>query len=401
MKFQFRALRPDGRELVGQIESASIRSAHRDLIRRGIQPMTIAPEMVRRAKTARSKRKARRSDYIYVVKELHALIAGGVPMAEAVSALVNATENPVLVSAYADLNARLRRGEKFSIAFRGCFPNYPIYIHRIIEAGELSGRLAQGLADAASELEHEARIETEMRNALVYPGFLIGFGVLAILFIFLVVVPRFAAMFRGRYNEIPLLSYVVIVGGMWFHDHLLLSFALLAAAAITVVYAFRDPEMRTRAREAAARLPFLNAWMIEVETARWAAVLARLMENRVPLLQSLELARTVMRSRDIQQRLVQVERAVRAGNAFAKGLEEYRFLPATALTLVRVGERSGNLAEMMRSIASIYEDIVRNRTKAFLTLVEPVAIVLIGGIIALVAVAIFLAITSINKVPGL
>ncbi|HUZ74916.1 MAG TPA: type II secretion system F family protein [Stellaceae bacterium] len=401
MKYQFRALRQDGRELVGQIESSSIRSAHRDLIRRGIRPMTIAPDVARRTSVARTKRKARRRDYIYVVKELHSLIAGGVPIAEAVSALVSATENPVLVSAYTDLNTRLRRGEKFSVAFRGCFPNYPIYIHRIIEAGELAGRLAEGLADAAAELEHEARIETEMRNALVYPVFLIGFGVLAILFIFLVVVPRFAAMFRGKYDAIPFLSYVVIAGGMWFHDHLLLSFALVAAVAITVVYVFREPEMRMRAREAVARIPFVNNWLIEIETARWAAVLARLMENRVPLLQSLELARTVMRSRDIQQRLVQVERAVRAGNAFAKGLDEYRFLPATALTLVRVGERSGNLADMMRSVASIYEEIVRNRTKAFLALVEPIAIVLIGGVIALVAVAIFLAITSINKVPGL
>jgi general secretion pathway protein F len=401
MKFQYRALRQDGRELVGQIESTSVRSAHRDLIRRGIQPMTIAPEVVRQTRVAATKRKARRRDYIYVVKELHALIAGGVPIAEAVSALVTATENPALVASYGNLNMRLRRGEKFSVAFRGCFPNYPVYIHRIIEAGELSGRLGEGLADAAAELEHEAKIETEMRNALVYPIFLVGFGVLAILFIFLVVVPRFAAMFRGHYDAIPLLSYIVIAGGMWFHDHVLLSLALAAAAAVAAGYFLRDPVMRARAREAAARLPFVEHWLVEVETARWAAVLARLMENRVPLLQSLELARTVMRSRDIQNRLVQVERSVRAGNALAKGLDEYRFLPATALTLVRVGERSGSLAEMMRSVASIYEEIVRNRTKAFLALVEPVAIVLIGGVIALVAVAIFLAITSINKVPGL
>jgi general secretion pathway protein F len=141
--------------------------------------------------------------------------------------------------------------------------------------------------------------------------------------------------------------------------------------------------------------------MVEAETARWAAVLARLLENRVPLMQSLELSRTALRSRDIQSQLLQVERSVRTGGALAKSLDEHRFLPSTALSLVRVGERSGNLAEMMRSVAQIYEEIVRNRIRTTLSLIEPVAIVIIGGAIAMVAVAIFMAITSINNVPGL
>ena len=401
MRYQFSALRQDGRELVGQIESTSVRHAHRDLVKRGVRPMTIKPEVKPSSKTPRRRLKVRRRDYVYVLKELHALIAGGVPIAEAVAALETATENPALAAGYAALNARLRRGEKFTDAFRRCFPNYPVYIHRVIEAGELSGRFAEGLADAAAELEHEARVANELRNALIYPVFLISFGLLAILFIFVVVVPRFATMFRGKYDKIPFLSYVVIAGGMWLHEHLLLAFSVVAAIVILVVYIFRDPAWRQRAREAAARLPFVSTWLVEIETARWAAVLARLMENRVPLMLSLELARTVLRSRDIQQRLVQVERTVRSGGALAKGLDEYRFLPPTALSLVRVGERSGNLAEMMRSVASIYEENVHNRTRSFLALVEPIAIVLIGGAIGVVAVALFLAITSVNTVPGL
>jgi general secretion pathway protein F len=167
------------------------------------------------------------------------------------------------------------------------------------------------------------------------------------------------------------------------------------------VYGVQQPAWRAQARESLSRLPFLRDWLIDVETARWAGVLARLLENRVPLLQSLELARTALRSREVQQRLIQVERLVRTGGTLAKALDEHRFLPPTALSLVRVGERSGSLAQMMRSVATIYDDIVRNRIKAVLSLVEPIAILLIGGAIGLVAVAIFLAITSINNVPGL
>ena len=121
----------------------------------------------------------------------------------------------------------------------------------------------------------------------------------------------------------------------------------------------------------------------------------------MPLIQSLELARTALRGRDIQLRLARVERDVRAGATLAAALDDSVFLAPSALTLIRVGERSSKLPEMVRSIAAIYEDTVRSRTRVALAIIEPVAIVLIGGVIGLIAVAIFLAITSINNVPGL
>src|SRR5579885_315350 len=241
MKFQYQALQPDGRATTGQIEALSIRSAHRDLVRRGVQPTSIAVAADRARGRAATKRKARRRDHLYVLKEMHALIAGGVPIAEALAALADATENAALAVAYAELNAGLRRGERFSAAFARCFPAFPTYIQRLIEAGELSGRLAESLADAAAQMEHEGRVATELRNALVYPAFLIGFGILAILFIFIVVVPRFATMFRGKYDAIPWLSYVVIVGGMWLHDHMLLAATIGAALAVAIAYAVLQP----------------------------------------------------------------------------------------------------------------------------------------------------------------
>jgi general secretion pathway protein F len=404
MKFQYQGLQSDGRAVSGQIEAVSLRGAHRDLVRRGVQPMEISAAVRREPGVGGwlpARKKARRSDHLYVLKEMHALFSGGVPIAEAVAALAESAENPILAASYTELNARLRRGEKFSAAFVHCFPTFPVYIHRVIEAGELSGRLGAALGDAAAQMEHEAKVGAELRNALVYPVFLVGFGLLAILFIFIVVVPRFATMFRGKFDQIPFLSYVIIAGGMWFREHLLLTATIVALIAVITTYATMQPEWRMRAREAVARLPMLRTWMVEAETARWAAVLARLLENRVPLMQSLELSRTALRSRDIQSQLLQVERSVRTGGALAKSLDEHRFLPSTALSLVRVGERSGNLAEMMRSVAQIYEEIVRNRIRTTLSLIEPVAIVIIGGAIAMVAVAIFMAITSINNVPGL
>jgi len=401
MRFHYQALQTDGRVLTGQVEAESPRGAYRDLARRGIRPMAITPAVARARTGFARRKKAGRRDELYLLKELHALVAGGVPIAEAVAALEEAAAHPALAAAFTRLHAGLHRGERFAAAFARCFPAFPAHIHRIIDAGDMSGRLGEALADAAAEVEREAGFRSELRSALVYPAFLIAVGFLAILFMFAVVVPRFAVMFRGKYDQLPWLSYAVIAGGMWVREHVMLGTMVGIAVAVAVTYAFREPQIRNWLRARLARLPLLGGWLAEVETARWAAVLARLLENRVPLMASLELARHALRGSDMQARMAQVERAVRSGRALAAALDDHHLLPTTALSLIRVGERSGNLPEMMRSVAAIYHEIVKNRVKAILAVIEPTAILLIGGMIGLMAVAIFLAITTINNVPGL
>jgi general secretion pathway protein F len=402
MRFQYQAVHDDGRVVTGLIEAASERSAHRDLLRRGVRPTALTIAAAPQTGFALPLQRAvRPRDYSLVLKQLSTLVKGGVPIADAAATLAEATEQPALAAAYAALNAALRRGEAFPPAFAQTFPGLAEHVHRMIAAGDMSGRLAEALADAAAETEHAARVRAELRQAVVYPTFLVGFGCLAMLFIFLVVVPRFAAIFHGKLDRLPFLSYLVITFGMWLRAHLIAASALVGAAGITAFYGLRRPRLRATALDLAARLPLLAAWLHDAELARWASVLARLLENRVPLIQGLELARGMVHGRRRHALLAQVERDVRGGTTLAAALQRSAFLAGPALSLVQVGERSGNLADMVRSIATMYEDRVRDRTRMMLAIIEPVAIVLIGGMIGLVATAIFLAITSINRIPGL
>jgi general secretion pathway protein F len=400
MRFHYDALQRDGRPVSGLIEAPSARGAHRDLLRRGVQPTAINPAVASNAPVRRL-RQPKRRDYGIALKELQVLIAGGVPIAEAVTTLGEANEHPVLAKAYGELTAALRRGETFPSALAQCFPGIAPHILRMIEAGDFSGRLAEALADAAAALEREAKIRTELRQTLLYPAFLVAFGCLAVVFIFLVVVPRFAAMFQDKLDRLPLLSYIVIGAGIWFRDHLILVVALITGTVAACGWALSQPRVRATFLDFATRLPLLREWSAEVEVARWAAVFARLLQNRVPLIQSLELARGTLRRRDIQLRLSRVEGDVRTGSALAAALSDGFFLAPAALAMIRVGERSGSLPEMVGALASLYDERVRNRSRTILALIEPLAILLIGAVIGTVAMAIFLAITSINKVPGL
>jgi general secretion pathway protein F len=329
------------------------------------------------------------------------LVAGGVPVAEAVDALAEAVGNPALATAYSELTIGLRRGEPFPNAFARSFPQLPAYIHRIIEAGDFAGRLAPALADAAESLEHEAKARAELRQTLVYPALLIVFGFMAIVFIFLVVVPRFAAIFRGKLDQLPFLSHLVIGTGLWVSQHIVLTLTSIIVVVVVVSYAIVSPGPRAALLDLACRLPFLREWSLELDIARWAIVLSQLLKNRVLLLQALGLARTIVQRRQLRLRLERVESDLRGGTNFADALGDSGILTATGLSLIRVGERSGSLAEMVANIADTYNARVRGRSRVALAVIEPLAIILIGAVIGLVAIAIFMAITSINRIPGL
>jgi len=401
MHFHYKGLQRDGKLVGGLIEAASERGAHRDLLHRGVQPIEIAlaaaPRSGRRARV----RRVGRAQYAAALRQLHTLIAAGVPIAEATSTLGEMPDHPALAKVYQDLTTALRRGDAVPSAFARCLPNLPPYIQRLIEAGDLSGSLIEAIGDAAEELEREAKVRTELRHALMYPAILIGFGILAVFFIFLVVVPRFAAAFKGRLSQLPFLSSVVISTGMWAHEHVVILLSLLVGIGLAVGWSLSQPRAGAFLAEFAAHVPVLRDWSADAEIAHWAAILARLLENRLPLVQSLELARSSLHRRDIQVVLGRVERDVRTGTALSAALHDAVFLTPTALAMIRVGERSGRLAEMMRSLASAYDGMVRDRTKTVLLLVEPAAIIFIGAFVGLVAIAIFQAITSINNVPGL
>jgi general secretion pathway protein F len=145
-------------------------------------------------------------------------------------------------------------------------------------------------------------------------------------------------------------------------------------------------------------LPVLGRFLLEAEAGRWTAMLATLLQNRIPLVQALALARDSLRVDSLRGRLVQVERAVRGGSALGTALEDYGMFDDTLVNLIRVGERSGRLPEMLKSAAALAEEKGRDRIKRVMALLEPVAILVIGAVIGVIVISLFTAIASINNV---
>lgn len=393
--FRYEAMATDGATLGGRLDAPDLRSASRELKKRGLMPISI--EAVAQRGVGR-KRKTTAKDRLLAINDLVTLISAGVPLGEVLPALVDGDENSVLAGAFTEMDRQLKRGRPFVEALRAGLPELPDYVFQLAQIGSETGDLAAALKDAHDQMEYDARLRQDIRNALVYPTVLVTAGVLAVLFIFVAVVPRFSAMFAERMDTLPWLSAVIFKIGNAVNSNLLLTFGGLAAFVMAVVAVARMPKVQTYVRETALRVPLVGAWIIEVETARWAGMASKLLNNSVPMMRALALARASLQTRSLVEPMDQVERAVRSGVALSRALGDYTVFDSTSINMIRVGERAGNLPHMLHALGDMHERSSRNRLKRLLLLIEPVAIILIGGVIGVFVSAIILAINSINQI---
>jgi general secretion pathway protein F len=396
MDFLYQAANAQGQVLTGQISAADDREAMRLLQQQNLVPISIVSATTTPVDGHTSSKKASGQDKTLAIQELTTLLNAGVPLAESVESISIAHTGTSIGSAFARTLTALRRGERFSEALRLAELDLPTYLYQLVAAGELTGKLGQSLQTAVTQMEYEDRVRQEMRNALTYPAILVVSGIAATLLVFIVVVPKFANLLKGNTAHVPLLSKWVIGTGMFVQANLLWVGLISLAIIMGISVALRNPVMRSRAFEWLVRIPILGKWIVETEMGRWSSMLCALLENRVPIITAMELALSGVRISTLRNSLQQVLREVRGGTRFADALATNRALGATGINLIRVGERSGELAPMLRALSTLYENAGRDRMKRFLLLLEPIAILLIGSIIGVIMVAIMLAVTSMN-----
>lgn len=395
-RFRFKGITGEGVALDGELSAQSEREAARLLERRGLavvdlQPATFAPERVGLRRT----RAPGQRDLILAIHELATLLGAGVGLADAVAAQARSAAHPQLAAAFEAMSTALRSGQSFSQALHASGLELPPYVGVLVQSGERAGLLAKALADAAAQMEYDFGVRTEMRQALTYPAILVLAGLAAIMLMFTFVVPKFANLLE-RAEDLPLLAWIVLGGGMFARDNIGVLLVSVVLATAGVLRWLADPARRERALEWLERAPVLGLWRVEAETAGWARILSTLLGNKVLLMDALGLALAAVRSPRRRARLDEARRAVRGGMPLADAMEEQGALTSTGYNLIRVGERSGELPAMLASLARLCEEAGRARMKQFLALLEPIAILLIGSAIGLIMIGIILAITSAN-----
>ena len=394
-EYDYEIVDSNGEASQGRVEAASRADAVRQLSSDGRTVVGIDEHRERAAGGLQRGLKAQ--DVAVAFNELATLLESGVALGDAVAAQARGTRHPRLAAAFDNMGRELMRGHSYLEVLRESNLPLPDYVFQLVEAGELRGRLAEALRGAVQQMEYDLRVASDIRGALAYPAILIVAGIAAVLFVFTFVVPQFSNLLESDV-DLPLLAAFVLGAGVWFNANVWLVVGIAAAAAAVGTVLMRREGFRRRLTDAVGTLPIVRGWFSEVDTAKWAAVMGAMLESRVELMDALGLA---TRSVRITRRQAMLRRAiddVRSGVALSAALEKQDALTPTGYNLIRVGEQSGRLAEMMRALARMYEENSSRRMQRVLTFIEPAAILLIGGFLGTIMIGIILAITSVNEV---
>lgn len=399
MEFSYEAVNRDGQVLKGQIQAGSELDALRLLKSQDLTPVAVAEVGARPQRAAwRSAKSASVEEKAIVIRELATLLTAGVPLAEAVDSTSQAHGDNQLGAAFGLVYAQLRGGQPLSEALKEAGLELPDYLFQLVGAGELTGKLAQALHSAADQMEYEQKIRQEMRNALIYPAILVFSGIAATLLIFIVVVPKFTNMLKNTHAQIPEISLWVLRTGLFVKQNLLWFGLGTLAIVLGVVMILSNPKARSQLMELMAKLPLIGDWLINSEIGRWAAMLGTLLDNKVPIVRAMELAESGVRLRVVANKLQLAVRDLRAGKKLADALALHQTVNPMGVNLVRVGERTGELPGMLKTLGKLYENTSRERMKRFLILLEPATILIVGCVIGFIMVAIMLAITSLSTI---
>ncbi|ALS99259.1 type II secretion system F family protein [Lacimicrobium alkaliphilum] len=390
MKFRYQGIEQASQQRIeGDIEAVSRQEAIRQLAEKRIEVFAVNPA----AKLQKKGRRVKVSDLVIPLQELATLTDSGVALIDAVRALAQNDEHPQLSRGFMAIASRIEGGESFSAAIKESKLPFPPYVPHLVSAGELGGQLSQALIKASAQLNYDQAVAGDLKSALTYPLVLIGAGIAAMLIIFFAVVPKFSHLLDSD-KELPTLAWAVLSAGQYANESPLTIAVVIVAAALVLITVFMNPAVRRRMMDIAIELPVIGPWLAEQDAARWASLCSAMLLARVNLVTALKLAAescTYTRRRQRAQAMID---DVEDGVSFTEALERSRLVPSTSLNLVSVGDKTGQLAEMLNAVAGLHDSSCKRRMKQVMTLMEPIAILVVGVFIGVMILGIVLAITA-------
>ena len=338
MVFSYEAVDLKGQSLFGEIEASSRSEVVSILHARNLKAISV--EMAKQKNKFRLRRQASSKEILISLHEMVTLLESGVSVSDVIEAQANSDYAEDLSQSYKKLAADIRRGNSFSKAFEAANFKVPHYMHVLAEAGEISGSLGKSLREGVNQLEFEIKLQRDFQSALLYPSFLIVFGLAAILFVFVFVVPRFSSLLKSE-TELPWLSEIVLSVGLFVANN---SFAVgltLLSFIGALFLAWRRPGTRQFAFALLERLPIVGVWLTERDVANWSSLMSALLSSKSDLIKSLDISARSMRSSARRARMEIVIKDVRSGKSLADALEKNRVLTPSGYNLVRSGEKTG------------------------------------------------------------
>ncbi len=414
--FSYDAIDTQGRKRRGLIEAETARSARSLLRAQGLIPMEVATLAPARPANAGGNADAAnsadtawsaaslwsrpvwgRAGLAIWTRQLAGLVSAGLPLERALTALADEAEHPRQRALVATLRAEVNSGASFARALAQYPREFTPVYRSVVAAGEQSGHLGQVLERLATDLEDSLALRAKLLAAALYPAIVSVIALLIVLFLVSYVVPQVAQVFAGSKRALPLLTVLMLALSDAVRSYGLIALALLGLTALAAQRALRVPALRLRFHTAALKWPLAGRLARDYNAARFASTLAMLTGAGVPLLQALQAAAQTLGNQALRADALAALALVREGAPLASALANSPRFPSLLTMFTRLGEQTGTLPLMLQRVARQLSEEVQRRALNLATLLEPLLIVGMGGVVMLIVLAVLLPIIELNQ----
>jgi general secretion pathway protein F len=397
-RFDFEAANGAGEIQRGTAEGESARSVRAQLRERGLTPLGVR-EVTAGAGAAFAFLNPALSatDLCWATRELASLLGARLPLEAALVATIEQAERRHVADALGAVCEGVRAGMRLADALGERPRDFPQIYRALVSAGEDSGDLARVMERLADYLENRDNLRGKVLTAFIYPA-VVGFVSLCIVvFLLGYVVPQVVGAFAQAKQELPAITRAMLAASAFVREWGWLTVAALAGAWLAARAALRDAGRRMRWHAAVLRLPVAGRFALGVDTARFASTLSILMDAGVPLLRALEAARQTLGNEWIKRCVREATGRVKEGAPLAAALKAQKIFPANLVHLVASGEKTGALAAMFERAAQNLSRDLERRAMRLTTLLEPLMILGMGGVVMAIVLAVLMPIMEMNQ----
>jgi type IV pilus assembly protein PilC len=399
MEFRCRLGTPGGEIVEGVYVADSESSLRHDLEEKGLYVLSLqSGSRFSQLTLGSRRRRVTRQEFLVFNQELATLLKAGMPLVQSLDILRDRVSNPAFKAVLDGVYEKVKAGTALSEAFGAHKDVFPAVYSASLTAGERSGNLDAVIRRYVAYEKLIGAVRSRTISALIYPAILVTLMVGLIGIIVLRVVPAFSGFYASFDRELPL-STRMIVG---LSDTLLANFWPLVATCLVVGVAaaawIRHPGQRARLDHILLTLPWAGATVRKFATSQLARTVATLLGGGIALVNALEIAGAAMTNRHLAVEIQAVTRRVKEGESLASALRARAVFTDVAIKMVEVGESTGALQEMLNSLADFYDEEIETEVARFITLIEPLILVVMGVVIAAVVLALYMPLFELSSV---
>ena len=389
--FRYHAVASTGRKTIGVIEADSLSSAKDRLRLQNMVITDVSPYLKERKKLAIPS-----VELLDMTRMISQLLNAGIPLYETLIIVEDKYSkfsfHPIVV----DLCDRVKKGETLSASL-ACYSEIfdPIYI-AMVKAGEESGALAQTFQEITELLKDRNRLKKQLIAATAYPIFLGSFCIVVFVALLIWVIPSLKNLFEGRALH-PLTHFVFKLSDI-FLAHSVLIFGSFALLAIGIFIGITHPRFRGYWDQMLLKIPLIGPLILLAATVRFCRTCSLLLEGGTPLLQALQLTRSVLKNRVLESSFYEIEKNVSEGEPLSSQMDKAKLMPSLVSRMLAIGEKTGQNAAMLKHIALLCEEDLSRTLQRYTSLLQPLLLLVLGLLIGTVILSILIPLTDVGSV---